>query len=210
MNNKMRVMVALLVVLGLAVGLSGCKLLHEKVLDIVFRNWAVMDFQEREDSANYVGDPEYFDIAEEVDEALESVDPPLTRDDIRDARLIAGSYEVTWLEDPGHDWLFTGSIWMEYDDTEAIIVNISTQSIYDALGAGEIFADLNQDGIDLFNQALVDYKNGANPVVSFWVENDSCTPEPSPSDSLKFDWTGKLYMYVVSPIDLEVIDLFGE
>jgi hypothetical protein len=41
------------------------------------------------------------------------------------------------------------------------------------------------------------------------VESDNVTPAPSPSDSLKFDWTGCLYMYVVTPYRTEVVDFFG-
>lgn len=208
MSNRIRNIVALLVVLGLAVGISGCKLLHEKTLDIVFRNWAAMEFQEREDSANYVGDPKLVDVADDLDDALASVDPPLERSDITDARLLAATYEVTWLEDHGHDWELTGKIWMQYGRAESVIVNLTSESLYHALGAGEIHADLNQSGVNLFNQALEDYRMGLDPVLSFWVENDDCVPAPSSQDSLKFDWTGRLYMYVISPIHPEVIDLF--
>lgn len=210
MNNKMRGIIALLIVLGLAVGVTGCKLLHDKVVDIVLRNYTAMDFQEREDSADYVGEPEEVDIAEKIDDALAGFDPPLTRASITDARLLSGTYEVTWLEDPGHDWDIKGSIWIQYGLAESVIVDYSEQSLYDALGAGEISAELNQSGVNLFNAALDDFRGGADPVLFFWVEGDSCAPEPTPADSLKFDWTGRLYMYVVSPLKLQTFDMFGE
>jgi hypothetical protein len=34
------------------------------------------------------------------------------------------------------------------------------------------------------------------------------TPAPSASDSLKFDWTGCIYMYVISTYKTEVVDFF--
>ena len=210
MNNKIRGIIALLIVLGLAVGITGCKLLHDKVVDIVLRNNAAVDFQEREDSADYVGEAQVVDIAEEIDDALEGFDPPLARTDIKDARLMAGTYEVTWLEDPGHDWRIWGEIWIQYGQAESVIVDYSDQSLYEALGAGEISADLNPSGVNLFNAALDDFRSGLDPVLAFWVEGDSCVPEPTAQDSLKFDWTGRLYMYVVSPVTLETFDLFGE
>ena len=210
MNNKMRGIIALLIVLGLAAGITGCKLLHERVVDIVLRNYAEMDFETREDSAEYVGDPEVIDIAEGIDEALAGFDPPLERSAITDARLLSASYDVTWLEDPGHDWEISGSVWIQYGLAESVFIDYSHQPLYDALGAGEISADLNPSGVSLFNAALDDFRGGADPVVTFWVEGDLCFPEPTPADSLKFDWTARLYMYVVSPLRLEVFDLYGE
>lgn len=208
MNNKIRGIIALLIVLGLAAGVTGCKLLHEKVVDVVLRNSAAMDFEEREDSADYVGDPEFIDIAEGIDEALAGFDPPLDRTDIKDARLLAGTYEVTWLEDPAHDWEISGRVWIQYGLAESVIIDIPEQSLYDALGAGEISAELNESGVSLFNAALDDFRSGLDPVLAFWVDGDSCVPEPSAQDSLKFNWTGRLYMYVVSPVTLETFDLF--
>lgn len=208
MSNKMGRIIALLIILGLAVGITGCELLHEKVIDIVLRNTFDMDFREREDSANYVGDSEEIDVAEDIDDALEGFDPPLERSDITDARLLSASYEVTWLEDPGHDWEISGRIWMRYGRAESVLVNYDDQSLYDALDDGEIFADLNPSGINLFNEALEGFRNGQDPVLSFWMDSEDCIPAPSESDSLKFNWTARVYMYVVSPFTLEVFDIF--
>lgn len=212
MSNKMRRIIALLVVLGLAVGITGCNLLHEKVIDVVLRNTYEMDFEEREDSANYVGDPEVIDVAEDIDDALGSFKPPLDRDDITDAILLSASYEVTWLEDPGHDWVLSGRIWMQYGQDEEVLIDYSdpgqSLSLYDALGAGEIYADLNPSGVELFNDALVAFMDGDDPVLTFWMDNDDCVPAPTASDSLKFNWTAHVYMFVVVPLELEVFDLF--
>ena len=210
MSNKMRRIIALLVVLGLAAGIAGCKLLHEKVIDIVLRSTYAMDFGTREGSASYVGDHEVIDIAEDIDDALGAFDPPLGRSSITDARLLSASYEVTWLEDPGHDWTITGEIWLRYGRAEEVLVNYSGQSLYEADGAGEIVADLNPSGVNLFNEALDDFRYGLDPMLTFWVKGDECVPSPSASDSLKFDWTAHVYMYVVSPVTLDVFDLFGE
>lgn len=208
MNNKIRGIIALLIVLGLAVGVTGCKLLHEKVVDVVLRNSAAIDFEVREDSANYVGDPQVIDIAEDIDDALGGFDPPLERAHIKEAGLLAATYEVTWLEDPEHDWEISGRIWLQYGQDEEVFIDYSEQSLYDALGAGEISAALNASGVSLFNAALDDFRSGQDPVLSFWMDGDGCIPQPSAQDSLKFDWTARIYMYVVSPVTLEVPDLF--
>ncbi len=210
MNNRIRGIIALLIVLGLAVGVTGCKLLHEKTVDVVLRNSAAIDFEVREDSATYVGDPQVIDIAEDIDDALAGFDPPLERAHIKEAGLLAATYEVTWLGDPEpwHDWEISGSIWIKYGLAEEVFIDYSEQSLYDALGAGEIHTELNASGVTLFNQALEDYRTGQNPVLSFWMDGDGCVPAPSGSDSLKFDWTARIYMYVVSPVTVEVPDLF--
>jgi len=208
MNNKIRGIIALLIVLGLAVGVTGCKLLHEKVVDVVLRNSAAIDFEVREDSASYVGDPQVIDIAEDIDDALAGFNPPLDRADIKEAGLLAASYDVTWLEDPGHNWEISGSVWIEYGLAEEVFIDFPDSSLYDALGAGEIYTELNPSGVTLFNQALEDYRTGQNPVLSFWMDGDGCVPAPSGSDSLKFDWTARIYTYVVSPVTVEVPDLF--
>ena len=210
MNNKIRGIIALLIVLGLAVGVTGCKLLHEKVVDIVLRNSAAIDFEVREDSASYVGDPQVIDIAEDIDDALAGFDPPLDRTHIKEAGLLAATYEVTWLGDPEpwHDWEISGGIWIQYGQDEELFIDYSDQSLYDALGAGEIYTELNASGVTLFNQALEDYRTGQNPVLSFWMDGDGCVPPPSGDDNLEFDWTARIYMYVVSPVTLEVPDLF--
>ncbi len=210
MNNKIRGIIALLIVLGLAVGVTGCKLLHEKVVDVVLRNSAAIDFVVREDSANYVGDPLVIDIAEDIDDALGGFDPPLERVHIKEAGLLAATYEVTWVGDPEpwHDWEISGSIWIKYGLAESVIIDYPELWLYDALGAGEISAELNASGVSLFNQALDDYRSGHDPVLSFWMEGDGCDPLPSGDDNLKFDCTARIYMYVVSPVTLEVPDLF--
>ena len=211
MSNKMKRIIALLVVLGLTAGITGCKLLHDKVIDVVLRNTCEMDFRTREDSGNYVGDPEVIDIAEDIDDALAAFDPPLERSDITDARMLSASYEVTWLEyptSPEHDWTIKGEIWLRYGRAESVIVDYSGQSLYEADGAGEIVADLNPSGVSLFNEALEDFLDGDDPVLTFWVKGDECVPAPTASDSLKFDWTARVHMYVVSPFRLEVFDIF--
>lgn len=210
MNNKIRGIIALLIVLGLAVGVTGCKLLHEKTVDVVLRNSAAIDFEVREDSASYVGDPQVIDIAEGIDDALAGFDPPLDRAHIKEAGLLAATYEVTWLGDPEpwHDWEISGSIWIKYGLAESVFIDYSELWLHEALGAGEIHAELNASGVTLFNQALDDFRSGQDPVLSFWMDGDGCVPPPSGDDNLMFDCTARIYMYVVSPVTVEIPDLF--
>jgi hypothetical protein len=114
MNSKTIRFLALVVVAGLAFGVAGCKLLHERVIDIVVNNTACMDFVERHDNADYVGDEQTMDVAEDVDDALASLDPPLEREDIDEARMTSASFEITYFDDPGHDWAISGELMIRY------------------------------------------------------------------------------------------------
>jgi hypothetical protein len=198
---------------ALVVCAAGCKILHNKVIDLVIRKSACMDFTERHDSADYVGGRESFPVAAEVDKALSSLEPPLERADIDTARLTSASFEVTWLEDPGHDWTIAGRIMIGYDGQEEPMATYDEVSLRDALAeGGPIFVPtFNQDGVDLFNQALEDYLAGLDPEVELWVESDDCDPRPQDvGDSLKYDWNGCIYMYIVSPYSADVVDFFGD
>ena len=208
MKNKMIRTIAVLLILGLAGSIAGCKLLHEKVIEIVVRDSVCVEFLQREDSAQFTT-PKTVDVAEEVDEALSGIG--LDRDDITDARLLAGSYTVTMLEDAGHDWEISGTILVQRDDISdgpEIILDYSSQSLEGALATGEIFANLNPDGVELFNRALDDYRADFDPILTFTVVNDACTPAPTEQDSLIFDWTGCMYMYVIVEQTLDIPDPF--
>ncbi|MCK4408466.1 MAG: hypothetical protein KAW67_00170, partial [Candidatus Eisenbacteria sp.] len=207
---KMIRTITVLLILGLAGSIAGCKLLHSRFIEIVVRDSVCVEFEEREDSAQFTT-PATVDVAEELDEALSGVG--LTRADITGAKLLAGSYTVTMLQDVGHDWEISGTILVQRDDISdgpEIIVDYSSQSLEDALAAGEIFADLNPAGVELFNRALDDYRENmyTNPILTFTVSNDTCTPAPTgaPADSLIFNWTGCMYMYVIVEEELTVFD----
>ena len=197
MSNKMTRVVTFLIILGLAVGFAGCEFLYDKVIDIIMRSAAEMEFEEREDSAEFTT-PRTVDIADELDDALAGVEPPMTRADIIAAHLLAGSYEVTMLRST-HDWEIEGRILIEREDipgSPVTIVNYESESLTSLLTAGEKYASLNAAGVTVFQDALAAYIAGSDPVLKFTVANDAVTPEPSPADSLIFDWTGRMYLYV--------------
>jgi hypothetical protein len=210
MDSRTVRFLVLMLVAALTVGAAGCKALHERVIDLVITNKACMDFVERHDTANYVGDVQTVEVADDIDDALASLEPPLEREDVQEARLTTASFEVTGFDDPGHDWVIGGTLMIAYGAVEDTMATYTEVSIADAYAAGEpiYFDGLTPEGVSLFNQALEDYLNGFRPEVSFWVVSDGVTPAPSPSDSLKFDWTGCLHMYVVSSYRTEVVDFF--
>jgi hypothetical protein len=205
MNHRMIKAFSFVLILAMAVGVTSCKLLHEKVIDIVVHETASMEFEVRAISSLFAA-PATVNVAAEVDSAL--ADAGMSRDHIVDAGLIGATYEVTWFDDPGHDWDISGRILLSYGLAESTIVSYSDESLYDSFGAGEIKAELDRSGVRLFNQAIQDYINGGYPELAFTLANDTCTPAPTPADTMKFNWTGRIYMYVTVEQVAEVIDLF--
>lgn len=205
MNHRTIKAFSFVLILAMALSVTSCKLLHEKVIDIVLHNTAEMEFKVRAFSSVFAA-PATVNVAAEVDSAL--VEAGLSREDIVDAGLVAATYELTWLEDPGHDWDITGRILLAYGLAESTVVSYSDTSLYGLVGAGEIRAQLDRSGVRLFNQALDDYLAGGYPELTFTLANDSCTPAPTPADSMKFNWTGRVYMYVTVGQKTEIIDIF--
>jgi hypothetical protein len=212
MGNRTATILIFLLAGTLAVSVSGCKLLHEKLIDLVLHSTACQEFVERHDNANYVGDRQSFSIAPDIDDALEAFDPPVERSDISEAKLTSASFEITWAApETEHDWVIAGTVMIGYGGDEMAIASYDSVSVEEAYALGEpvYLEDLEPMGVDLFNQALSDYLAGVDPVVDLWVESDSVSPTPSPSDSLSFNWEGCIYMYVVSSYRTEVVDFFG-
>ncbi|MBN1461083.1 MAG: hypothetical protein JXA57_16270 [Armatimonadetes bacterium] len=208
MKNGMTKILAFLLVTALALSLTGCKVLHEKVVDLVVRNSVCMDFDENHETASYVGDPVPLNVATQIDDALASLDDPLTRDDIRSAKLTAASFRVNSLPEDAPDWVVGGRLMISYNQQESEIAAYSSVRLADAFDPKYI--DLNETGVGLFNDALEDYLNHADPTVIFWVEGDTCVPDPEDEgENLVFNWTGCLKMYVISELNTEVVDLFG-
>lgn len=205
MNHRMIKAFSFVLILAMAVSVTSCKLLHEKVIDIVVHHTASMEFEVRAFSSVFAA-PATVNVAAEVDSALAAAG--MSRDSIVDAGLIGATYELTWLEDPGHDWDITGRILLSYGLAESTVVSYSDTSLYSLVGAGEIKAQLDGSGVRLFNQAIDDYIAGAFPELTFTIANDTCTPAPTPADSMKFNWTGRIYMYVTVEDGVEVIDIF--
>ena len=191
---------------ALLLGTTGC-ILDEKVIEIVFRNATCMEFEENHVTENFTT-PEIVDVADDIDDAL--ADQGLTRDDITEASLIGGTYQVT-VFDHTHDWEISGSITVrrtDISDGPENIVFYTSQSLEDAMPA-PVTATLNAEGVDLFNRALDDYLDGDNPVLEFTVVNGDVEPAPSELDALEFDWQACLKMYVIVEEDYEVPDVFG-
>jgi len=199
-----------LLAVSLLLGATGC-ILDEKVIQLVFKNSACLEFDEYHVSDVYVT-PDTLDIADDIDDAL--ADQDLTRDDILEARLIGGTYQVTEF-DHVHDWIASGTITVRRQDIAdgpVTIVSYATQSLEAAMPT-PVTAVLESTGVSLFNRALDDYLGGTNPTLVFEVNSGNVEgpsgEEVSESDSLDFEWKACLKMYIIVDEEYEVPDVFG-
>jgi hypothetical protein len=203
MKKVLLLLGALIVVSFFACG-NGC-ILHTKELEIVITDRACIQFDEHHTSENYTT-PGQESLFEDLDQLLDDHD--LTRSQVIEAGLISATYQVLTLAG-SHDWTVQGTIWVGYDDDEAVVVNPTIESLSSAM-ADPVAADLNQDGVDLINAAIADYLNGMNPVLSFWVDYETGDVDPTPTlaDPLDFAWEGCLKLYVDFVDTLDVYDMF--
>ncbi|MBD3368016.1 MAG: hypothetical protein GF405_07580 [Candidatus Eisenbacteria bacterium] len=191
---------------SLLVGATGC-ILDEKVIELVFKNSTCMDFEEYHETEVFTT-PEVVDVADDIDDAL--ADQNLSRDDLLDAKLIGGTYQVTDFQHT-HDWDISGTITVrrtDISDGPETIVIYTSQSLEDAMPA-PVTAQLDSAGVALFNRALDDYLNWEDPILEFSVNNGDVEPNPSAQDPLEFDWTACLKMYIIVDETYEVPDVFG-
>jgi hypothetical protein len=195
--------IALLAVCIVPLALSACFDEEEKVLDIVLTGETSADFSQNETTSQWT-EPAVIDIAQEIRDILE--DNGYDTDDLEDARLTSASYGVTQFSQ-AHDWTISGSITVTYNGNTQTILNYASQSIQDALGE-KISAPLETGGVDLVNGALQDFLNGANPVLTFTIDNGSTTPPPTVEDPMIFDWRAWLAIQVIIDENVKVFDPF--
>ncbi len=181
--------------------LSGC--LEDKVLEIVLTGETYADFSQNETTENWT-EPAVIDMAQEIRDILE--DNGYSQDDLKDAHVTSASYGVTSFNQ-SHDWTISGSIAVTYNGNTQTIVNYTSQSVQAALGQ-KISAPLLASGVDLINQALDDFLGGADPVLTFTINNGSTSPAPSAGDPMIFDWRAWLAIQVIIDETVEVPDPF--
>ncbi len=199
--KKLTWIVALLLV-GLAVGGSDC-ILEDKVVQLVILGDACTDeFDEYHTTDNWTT-PDTYDVSDDLDQIL--ADNGIDKDQIISAKLISAAYMVT--DAPVHDWDLSGTITVEYDSGEQVIVDYTNQSLWEIDGVAK-YADLNEAGVEVFNGAIEDYLNGLSPVLTFRVRNGDVTPTPDGEDPIDFKWVACLKIYVVVEQDYEWPDIF--
>lgn len=186
---------------------GGC-LLETKTLEIVLNDDGCVQFSEYQTSETFTT-PDTFFLADELDELLQNND--VQRSDVKSARLISATYEVTDYDTADPNWLLTGAITIERQDVSdgpENIIDYTSQSVLDAYGVRTVAA-LNEDGVDLLHRAIDDYLlHDERPVLIFKVQNGDCSPSPTVGTPLVFDWEACFGLYVIIEQELEVLDPF--
>jgi len=202
MNRKLALAVALLLV-GLALSGSDC-IFEEKVVQLVVLGSSCTDpFDEYHTTANW-DTPEEYDVSDELDAILS--DNGIDKSQIISAELVSATYMVT--DAPVHDWTLSGTITIRYGIDYETIVDYTDQSLWEIDGVAE-YADLNDAGVDVFNQAIADYLAGGAPVLEFATENDAVGPTPpSELDPIDFEWVACLRIYVIVEEEYDWPDVF--
>lgn len=187
MSTKRRIMFAVGL---LPLLLSGC--FEEKVLDLVVTGETYTDFSQDETSGEW-GVSAILDVGEQVRDVLQ--ENGYTDDVVKSARITSMHYGVTSFNHT-HDWMITGDITVAYEGRTATILKYTSQSVQAALGK-KISAPLESAGVDLVNQALQDFADGEDPVITFIIENGATTPEPVDGDPITFDWRSWLAIQII-------------
>jgi hypothetical protein len=195
-------MIALITVFVAPLLLSACFDTEEKVLDIVLTGETYADFSQNETSSNWT-EPAVIDMAQEIADILS--DNGYERSDLKSAQLTSSSYGVTDFSQ-SHDWAISGEITVTYGSTQTML-NYTSQSVQGALGK-KISAPLESGGVDLVNQALQDFLDGQNPVLTFTINNGSTAPAPSGGDPMIFDWRAWLAIQIIIDETVDVFDPF--
>jgi len=197
---------AMLVLVGLlAVGGGGC-VMKEKVIEVVVTGETCAEYWEIHDSPVY-STPAVVNYANEIDMILQDND--VDRGDIKKAVVTNAWYRVTDFNQ-GHDWLITGQITVARNDIPsgtAALIEYTNQSVGEALGV-TVPATLNGDGVSMLNQALTDYINWGNPILTFTVVSGGVTPAPAADDPMIFGWEACIKMQIVVEEDVDLPELF--
>ena len=202
--RKLFITAALLVPVAAALGLGGC-LLEDREVEVVLNDEHCEEFVEYHTIENYTT-PAIIELGEDLDSLL--VDNEVSRDQLVDAHLVSGFYEVKEFSHT-HDWELTGVITVERLDIPGVgpdtLIVYSKISLENELGI-KTLVDLHKDGVAIVNQAMDDYILGVNPTLQLTVVSGEVKPPPSGDDPLDFMWEACLNVQVIFTIDTETVD----
>jgi hypothetical protein len=205
-NSFIPFVIALVAILG--AWLAGCD--EEKKYDIVIGSDICPDTVFTQDSASEIfTDTVYVEAGEDIDDALKK--NGYSRSSIKAAILNGAYYTVTeWVQPspPQTDWKISGAITIQRTDVpgpEDTLVVYDHASVKGALG-NNVTAKLDPGGVDIVNQALEDFLDGADPAFRLVVLNGDCDPNPSLSNRIQFKWYACLQAQIVLEETSKVFD----
>lgn len=190
----------------LAAGSGGC-LLEDREVQIVLNDEHCEEFIEYHTEENYTT-PGVLEFSEELDRLL--ADNDIDKDQIVDAFLVAGSFEVLEFAH-SHDWDLAGVITVERtdiaDDPDTLVIYTDFSV---AGGLGEKTAvKLHAAGVATVDQALDDYLAGGYPALLLTVISGDVDPSPSVADPLTFRWEACLDIQVIYTLETEIVEPLG-
>src|SRR5262249_55474798 len=156
-------------------------------------------FPQNETSSSWAK-PATIDVSQEIRNILN--DNGYDASDLKSAHVTSVHYGVTSF-DQAHDWTITGAITVTYNGNTQAILNYTSQSVQAALGK-KIPATLQEPGVDLINQALQDFIDGGNPILTFTINNGSTTPVPSVADPMIFNWRAWLAVQIILKQEVKI------
>ncbi len=205
-NTFIPFVIALVAILGAL--LAGCE--EDKIYDIVIGSDLCPDTVFTQNSASEIfTDTVYVEAGDDIDDALK--ENGFSRESIKAAILNGAYYSVTeWVppDPPQTDWKISGTIMIQRTDVpglEDTLIVYTEASVKGALGV-EVAANLAPGGVDIVNQALEDFLDGANPAFRLVVLNGDCDPNPSASNRIQFKWYACLQVQIVIEETTSVFD----
>ena len=206
--RKTFIIAALMIPVVLALGLNSC-LVEDREVEIVLNDEHCEEFVEYHTTENYTT-PAIIELGENLDSLL--VDNDVSRDQLVDAFLVSGFYEVSEFSHT-HDWEISGIITVERTDITGAgpdtLIVYPEISLEDKLG-DKTQVTLHPDGVAIVNQAMDDYIAGGSPTLQLTVVNGDVGPtSPSGSDPLDFIWEACLNVQVIVTVDVEIFNSIG-
>lgn len=184
-------------VIALLVSGESC-LLEEKVIEIVIQEESSAVFATYETIDNFTT-PATINYGDEIDQILS--DNGYTRDDIESAVVQSAAKGVVSVEG-STAWVIDGDVDLTYNGQTAKLITYTSADILALVGAKDP-QPLNVAGVNLLNQALQDFLDGGNPVLTLNA-NGNIEPDPTVGNPLDMDWKVWITVSITMTETLEV------
>lgn len=186
--------------LCLLAAVNGC--LIEGPSEVVLTEDLCVWFEEHNTTGTFSARVVCDQYQDQIDKFLK--DNKLKPQDIRDVVIVAGFYKTSRLT-AGDDWTISASVDVWRQDTQGgpitagpeEFVEYTTQSLRDTRGPPTM-ANLVSGGVSIIEDAILDYINGENPIVTVELKDGMVEPTPTEASPLDFKHRLCVTMQVVA------------
>ncbi len=193
----------LMIVAAVLAVASGMGCLEEKVLEVLLNSETCAEFIQNETTDNF-NEPATITIGQQIREVLS--ENGYSVNDIAAVNIVSSAYEVTEFSGP-NDWVISGNITVDYQSGPIDLVTYTSQSVQAAFGVRTL-TPMTTAGVNQLQQAIDDFLAGSDPSLTFAVDNDDITPDPSVANPMIFTWKFYVVLQVVLNTEVEVPDPF--